>query len=40
MDSKSPNLNNYQQLCAKYKAFLLISSGHDFGVFGENGKGK
>jgi glycine C-acetyltransferase len=39
MDSDSPDLNNYQQACIKYNAFLLIDCAHDFGHLGETGKG-
>jgi glycine C-acetyltransferase len=39
MDSDSPDLNSYQQICKQYDAFLLIDCAHDFGHLGENGKG-
>jgi len=38
-DSCSPNLNNYQQIAKKNQASLAVSCYHDFGIFGENGKG-
>ena len=38
-DSSSPNLNNYQQIAKKYNAYIAISCYHDFGIFGENGRG-
>ena len=38
-DSEAPNLVKYQQIAAENQAYLLINTGHDFGIFGESGKG-
>lgn len=39
MDSDSPDLNAYQQICLKYDAYLMIDCAHDFGHLGKKGKG-
>ena len=39
MDSDSPDLKAYQQICKEQNAFLLIDCAHDFGHIGEKGKG-
>lgn len=39
MDSDTPDFNELQQECKKYKSFLMIDSAHDFGCMGETGKG-
>jgi glycine C-acetyltransferase len=39
MDSDTADLVLIQQICKKYKAFLLIDCAHDFGSMGENGRG-
>jgi len=39
MDSDTPDLNELQQECKKYKAFLMIDCAHDFGCMGATGKG-
>jgi glycine C-acetyltransferase len=39
MDSDSPDLKAYQQVCKQYNAYLLIDCAHDFGHIGEKGRG-
>jgi glycine C-acetyltransferase len=39
MDSDTPDFNELQQECKKYKSFLMIDCAHDFGCMGETGKG-
>lgn len=39
MDSDSPDLKAYQQICKQHNAYLLIDCAHDFGHIGENGRG-
>ncbi len=34
MDSDSPDLKAYQQICKEHNAFLLIDCAHDFGHIG------
>lgn len=38
MDSDTPDLNALQQLCAEYKALLILDVAHDFGVLGVSGR--
>jgi glycine C-acetyltransferase len=39
MDSDTGDLNEIQQICKKYDAFMLLDIAHDFGCMGENGRG-
>jgi glycine C-acetyltransferase len=39
MDSDSPDLKAYQQVCKQYNTYLLIDCAHDFGHIGEKGRG-
>ena len=39
MDSDTPDFNELQRECKKYKAFLMIDCAHDFGCMGSTGKG-
>lgn len=39
VDSSSPDLVAYQRIAAENQAYLLLNIGHDFGIYGENGRG-
>ena len=39
VDSSSPDLVKYQRIVSEHQAYLVINMGHDFGMFGPNGKG-
>ena len=38
-DSSTPDLKKYQQIASENQAYLLLNVGHDFGIYGKNGKG-
>jgi 7-keto-8-aminopelargonate synthetase-like enzyme len=38
MDSDTPPLARYRELCDQYKAFLVVDIAHDFGILGASGR--